>query len=106
MIIKDLIKNNLALFLILTASTAHAGIDDFIDSLSTKVQNKLSENGIKPYVIELEQGRLIDNKKFNQLAIGLSKEQIEYLLGKPTKSPFSDNQWDYYYSNNIMSRKS
>lgn len=101
MIIKDLIKNNLALFLFLTASTAHAGIDDFIDSLSTKVQNKLSENGIKPYVIELEQGRLIDDKKFNQLATGLSKEQIEYLLGKPAKSPFNDNQWDYYYSNNI-----
>ena len=101
MIIKDLIKNNLAIFLFLTASTVHAGIDDFIDSLSTKVQNKLSENGIKPYVIELEQGRLIDDKKFNQLAIGLSKEQIEYLLGKPAKSPFNDNQWDYYYSNNI-----
>ncbi len=101
MIIKDPIKNNLAIFLFLTASTVHAGIDDFIDSLSTKVQNKLSENGIKPYVIELEQGRLIDDKKFNQLAIGLSKEQIEYLLGKPAKSPFNDNQWDYYYSNNI-----
>jgi len=101
MIIKDLIKNNLALFLFLTASTAHAGIDDFIDSLSTKVQNKLSENGIKPYVIELEQGRLIDDKKLNQLATGLSKEQIEYLLGKPAKNPFNDNQWDYYYSNNI-----
>ena len=101
MIIKDPIKNNLALFLFLTASTVHAGFDDFIDSLSTKVQNKLSENGIKPYVIELEQGRLIDDKKFNQLAIGLSKEQIEYLLGKPVKSPFNDNQWDYYYSNNI-----
>ncbi len=101
MIIKGLIKNNLALFLFLTASTAHAGIDNFIDSLSTKVQNKLSENGIKPYVIELEQGRLIDDKKFNQLATGLSKEQIEYLLGKPAKSPFNDNQWDYYYSNNI-----
>ncbi|MEK9977186.1 MAG: LPS assembly protein LptD, partial [Gammaproteobacteria bacterium] len=34
-------------------------------------------------------------------AIGLSKEQIEYLLGKPAKSPFNDNQWDYFYSNNI-----
>ena len=101
MIIRNLIKNNLAIFLFLTASTVHAGIDDFIDNLSIKVQNKLSENGIKPYVIELEQGKLIDDKKFNQLAIGLSKEQIEYLLGKPTKSPFNDNQWDYYYSNNI-----
>ena len=59
MIIKDLIKNNLAIFLFLSASTVHAGINDFIDSLSTKVQNKLSENGIKPYVIELEQGRLM-----------------------------------------------
>ena len=98
---KDFIKNNLVIFLFLTASTVHAGIDDFINSLSTKVQNKLSENGIKPYVIELEQGRLIDDEKFNQLAIGLSKEQIEYLLGMPVRSPFSDNQWDYYYSNNI-----
>ena len=73
MIIKDLIKNNLVIFLFLTASTVHAGIDDFIDSLSTKVQNKLSENGIKPYVIELEQGRLIDDKKFNQLDIRFIK---------------------------------
>ena len=101
MVIKDLIKNNLAIFLFLTASTVHAGIDDFIDSLSTKVQNKLSENGVKPYVIELEQGRLIDDKKFNQLDIGLSKEQVEYLLGRPAQSPFNEDQWNYYYSNNI-----
>ncbi len=101
MITKDLIKNNLAIFLFLTASTVHAGIDDFIDSLSTKVQNKLSENGIKPYVIELEQGKLIDDKKFDQLDIGLSKEQVEYLLGKPSQSPFNNEQWNYYYSNNL-----
>ena len=56
-------------------------------------------------MIELEQGRLIDDEKFNQLDIGLSKEQVKYLLGKPVKSPFNDNQWDYYYSNNIERRK-
>ena len=56
-------------------------------------------------MIELEQGRLIDDKKFNQLDLGLSREQVEYLLGRPAQSPFNDNQWDYYYSNNLKEEK-
>ena len=38
MITKGLIKNFLVIFLLQASSTVHAGIDDFINSLSTGVK--------------------------------------------------------------------
>ena len=40
-------------------------------------------------------------KSFERLDIGLSREQVKYLLGKPASSPFNNNHWNYYYFNNL-----
>jgi LPS-assembly protein len=44
---------------------------------------------------------LIDEEKLNKIDTGLSKDQVLYLLGKPsTTNPFVSDQWNYLYFNN------
>ena len=94
------------IILLLASQDATSGIVNFIDSLSSAVEEKLSEKGIKPYIIPLHQGRLIDNEEFQKIDVGLSKEQVIYLLGKPPlESPFLENQWNYIYFNNTDVKK-
>ena len=94
------------IILILTSQDAISGIGNLLDGISSAVEKKLSENGVKPYIIPLDQGRLIDNERFQEIDIGLSKEQVIYLLGKPPlESPFIDNQWNYIYFNNSDTKK-
>ena len=70
------------------------------------VDEKLSEKGIKPYIIPLDQGRLLDSERFKKIDVGLTKEQIIYLIGKPPlESPFLENQWNYIYFNNTDVKK-
>ncbi|OUW81652.1 MAG: hypothetical protein CBD82_03350 [Gammaproteobacteria bacterium TMED222] len=94
------------IILLLASQDATSGIVNFIDSLSSAVEEKLSEKGIKPYIIPLHQGRLINNEEFQKIDVGLSKEQVIYLLGKPPlESPFLENQWNYIYFNNTDVKK-
>ena len=80
---------------------ANSGLFDFVDDFSTSAKDILNNKGIKPYIIPLDQGRLIDKQNFDKLDIGLSKEQVLYLLGTPSvSSPFKDSQWNYVYFNN------
>ena len=79
----------------LLSSSAHAGIMDFVSGIQKSVQKTLSINEIEPYIIPVEQGRLVEEKNFKQLDIGLSREQVKYLLGKPTSSPFNNDHWNY-----------
>ena len=96
------IKKIVIIMFVLASQNASSGITDFIDNLSTTVENKLAENGIKPYIIPLDQGRLINFEKFQRLDLGLSKEQVIYLLGNPSvTNPFMENQWNYLYYNNL-----
>jgi outer membrane protein assembly factor BamE (lipoprotein component of BamABCDE complex) len=94
------------IILILASQDAISGIANYLDGISSAVEKKLSENGVKPYIIPLDQGRLIDNERFQKIDTGLSKEQVIYLLGKPSlESPFIDNQWNYIYFNNSDTKK-
>tara|TARA_B100000242_G_scaffold205544_1_gene149120 strand:- start:2688 stop:5306 length:2619 start_codon:yes stop_codon:yes gene_type:complete len=78
---------------------------DFVSGIQKSVQETLSIGKIEPYIIPLEQGRLVEEKKFRQLDIGLSREQVKYLLGKPSSSPFNNDHWNYYYYNNSNSKE-
>ena len=94
------------IFFALLSVDANSGVFDFIDNFSNSAKDILSNKGIKPYVIPLDQGRLIDKQNFDKLDIGLSKEQVLYLLGRPSvSSPFKDSQWDYVYFNNINQKE-
>ncbi len=99
-------KQILLIILLITSQDAISSITNFIDGISSVVEKKLSEKGIKPYIIPLDQGRLIDNERFQKIDLGLTKEQIIYLIGKPPlESPFIDNQWNYIYFNNTNVKK-
>ena len=56
----------------------------------------------KPYKAPIKQGTLIENKNLQQLVPGLSKEQVEFLLGTPTIiDTFHTERWDYIYYERI-----
>ena len=105
MVVIKTIKNIFLTLLVLSSVTSHAGFNEFINDVSNKVQSTLEKNNIKPYIIPLEQGQLIKDENFKQLDIGLSREQVQYLLGVTLSSPFNDNRWNYFYFNNTNSRE-
>ena len=71
------------IILLLGSQDVTSGISDLLDGISSAVDKKLSENGIKAYIIPLDQGRLIESERLQKIDVGLTKEQIIYLIGKP-----------------------
>lgn len=52
------------------------------------------------YKLPTRQGNVIEQKQLDQLALGMTKDQVKFLLGTPiAASPFRDDRWDYlgYY---------
>lgn len=51
-----------------------------------------------PYMMEVQQGNYITQEEFSQLKIGLTKDQVVFILGHPlTQFMFDQNEWDYIY---------
>ncbi|NLW06255.1 MAG: outer membrane protein assembly factor BamE [Pseudomonadaceae bacterium] len=49
-----------------------------------------------PYKQGIQQGNILDEKAVEQLKIGMSQEQVLYILGSPLlTAPNNPNQWDY-----------
>ncbi|MEK6805132.1 MAG: outer membrane protein assembly factor BamE [Pseudomonadota bacterium] len=74
-----------ALLVFLTASTL-AGCASWFDSLAYKLPTR--------------QGNVIEQKQLDQLKVGMTPDQVKFLLGTPlAASPFRDDRWDYvgYY---------
>jgi LPS-assembly protein len=94
------------IILLLISQDAISSTSGLIDGISSAIDKKLSEYGIKPYIIPLDQGRLINSERLKKIDVGLSKEQIIYLIGKPPlESPFLDNKWNYVYFNNTDTKE-
>jgi|TARA_B100000767_G_scaffold263527_1_gene277415 outer membrane protein assembly factor BamE len=52
-----------------------------------------------PYKVPVLQGNIIEDEDVEQLVQGLSKDQVQYLLGTPLlNSPIHQQRWDYFYS--------
>lgn len=52
------------------------------------------------YKLPTRQGNVIEQKQLDQLAVGMTREQVVYLMGTPlAASPFREDRWDYvgYY---------
>ena len=50
------------------------------------------------YKIDIQQGNAVDPKKVRQLEIGMTKSQVEYLMGTPLITDlFHPERWDYVY---------
>ena len=56
-------------------------------------------SSISPYKVPILQGNIIEEKDVEQLSEGLTKDQVQYLLGTPMlNSPLHPDRWDYIYS--------
>lgn len=50
------------------------------------------------YEVDVRQGNYLSQEKINQLQTGMSKRQVQILMGQPLLSdPFHPNRWDYVY---------
>lgn len=51
-----------------------------------------------PYMMPVQQGNIINNKEYSQLKIGMTKEEVSYIIGHPmTQFLFNQNRWDLDY---------
>ncbi len=51
------------------------------------------------YRIDIPQGNIISQEKVDQLRPGLTKRQVNFILGTPLiQDTFHQNRWDYIYS--------
>lgn len=50
------------------------------------------------YQASLSQGNLLDQEDVDQLEVGMTRNQVRFLLGTPMiDDPFHENRWDYVY---------
>ena len=50
------------------------------------------------YRIGVLQGNIIDQKKVDQLEIGMTKRQVQFVMGSPLLNDvFHEDRWDYIY---------
>jgi len=50
------------------------------------------------YRAAISQGNLIEQKDLDQLEVGMTVNQVRFLLGTPLiDDPFTRNRWDYVY---------
>ena len=67
-------KQIILIILLLASQNAISGITNLFDVISSAIDEKLSEKGIKPYIIPLDQGRMLDSERFEEIDVGLTKE--------------------------------
>ena len=54
--------------------------------------------GVAPYRIEIQQGNFISQETVAQLKVGMSTEQVRFVLGSPLVTDmFHGERWDYVY---------
>jgi outer membrane protein assembly factor BamE len=50
------------------------------------------------YRIDIQQGNLLDDEDINQVDVGMTRSQVQFLLGTPMiADSFHRNRWDYAY---------
>ena len=50
------------------------------------------------YRINIQQGNLLDEEDINQVDVGMTRSQVQFVLGTPMVSDsFHRNRWDYAY---------
>jgi len=57
-----------------------------------------STAGCTLYRLEIQQGNVLEPATYEQLEIGMSRAQVQFLLGTPLiADPFHRNRWDYVF---------
>ncbi len=59
----------------------------------------LGAQGCSYYKIDIRQGNTLDQEVIDSLRVGMSKQQVVFLMGTPlVQDPFHRNRWDYVYT--------
>ena len=59
----------------------------------------LGVQGCSSYKIDIRQGNTLEEEIVDSLRIGMSKQQVVFLMGTPlVRDPFHTNRWDYVYT--------
>ena len=54
--------------------------------------------GLTPYRIEIQQGNFVSQEMVSQLKIGMTKDQVRFVLGTPLiADSFHADRWDYVF---------
>lgn len=52
-----------------------------------------------PYKLDVPQGNLVAAEQLEKLEIGMTRNQVRFVLGTPlVTDPFHSDRWDYFYS--------
>ena len=52
------------------------------------------------YKIDIQQGNVVTQSMIDQLELGMTRAQVQYIMGTPLlQDTFDRNRWDYVYSN-------
>ena len=58
------------------------------------------------YQANLAQGNFVDKEDLDQVEIGMTRNQVRFLLGTPMiEDPFHEDRWDYIYYLKIGRKK-
>jgi len=58
------------------------------------------------YQANMAQGNFVDKEDLDQVEIGMTRNQVRFLLGTPMiDDPFHEDRWDYIYYLNIGREK-
>ncbi len=50
------------------------------------------------YRLDIDQGNIVTQEMVDQLELGMSRSQVEYVMGSPLiKDSFNPDRWDYIY---------
>ncbi len=53
---------------------------------------------ISPYRMEIQQGNMVNQEMVSKLTVGMTKEQVRFILGTPLIiDPFRVDRWDYVF---------
>ena len=51
------------------------------------------------YRIAIDQGNIISQDMIDKLTLGMTRQQVQFVLGTPLiRDSFNQDRWDYYYS--------
>jgi outer membrane protein assembly factor BamE len=51
------------------------------------------------YKVSVQQGNILDQEDIDKLELGMTKRQVQFVLGSPLLvDTFAQNEWHYYYS--------
>ncbi len=54
---------------------------------------------LRPYTPAVQQGNVITPEMVSQVKVGMTQDEVQYLLGAPVLQPTFDNsRWDYIYT--------